>query len=199
MYQRYQIVVLLMALPAMYLLQACGQQAEPYPRPLGFHRIDLPKETQYQQFESSSCPFTFEYPREGKVTRDLPDSCWVDIQFPPYGCKWHITYRHVPTSGTSRSGHFEEQRRLIYNHIKKASEIKENAFRVRAGYGTMYEVYGNVGTPLYLFLSDSSDTHVLMSTFYFRTAMKNDSLAPVIEYMKGQMMHAMETLKWQQP
>ncbi len=179
------------------LLLACGGKSEPVPRPMAYHRIDFPTTTSYTHFDNETCPFSFEYPAYGEISRDLEDSCWVDIYFPPYDCKWHLTYRNVNSTGKSRSVHFEEHRKLVYKHVQKARQIKDGPFQVRAGYGTVYEVYGNVGAPTYIFMSDSTDSDILMATFYFQTALKNDSLAPVIEYMKGQLNQMLQTFEWE--
>jgi gliding motility-associated lipoprotein GldD len=46
------------------------------------------------------------------------------------------------------------------------------------------------------FYVTDSTTHFLRAALYFRTALKNDSLAPVINYMKEDMLHMLETLEW---
>jgi hypothetical protein len=45
------------------------------------------------------------------------------------------------------------------------------------------------------FLSDSTQ-HFLRGALYFRTALKNDSLAPVIDYIKKDVIHLLNTVKW---
>jgi hypothetical protein len=37
----------------------------------------------------------------------------------------------------------------------------------------------------------------LRGALYFRTATANDSLAPVIEYIKADMIHLLNTLEWE--
>ena len=178
------------------LIVACSEESDPIPRQMAYHRIDFPAQTTHQSFDNNSCPFTFEYPDYGEITRDSDDSCWVDINFAQYDCKWHITYRNGGKTGKNRNVHFEEHRKIVYKHVQKASRIENQPFEVTAGNGTMYEVYGNVGTPMYIFLSDSTGQDIMMGTFYFQTALKNDSLAPIIDYMKGQFSHMLETMEW---
>jgi len=175
-------------------LFACNSAPEPYARPFGFPRIEIPKEIKYKKFDNKTCPFTFEYPEFGTVSRDLADSCWVDIYFPRYDCKWHISHHSVVKGQKDRNARFEDFRKLVYKHIKKASNIPETPLKTQNGYGVKYELYGNVGTPVELFFGNETD--VLTASFYFNTAQKNDSLAPVIDYMKGQMNHLVETIEW---
>lgn len=177
-------------------LGACSEP-EQLPRRHGFHRIELPAETQQIRFESEACPFTFSYPAGGRITRDRSDSCWADINFPRYELKWHMTCRPVGGAKLSYAEMFEEHRRLIYKHAKKATDIRTGEFDIPAGRVIVHEVYGNVGAPAYYFVSDSNRQNVLTLTFYFQTALKNDSLAPVIDYMKAEVGRSLMSLQWQ--
>jgi hypothetical protein len=38
--------------------------------------------------------------------------------------------------------------------------------------------------------------HVAEGNIYFNTALRNDSLAPIIDYMRNEMKHSIQTLKW---
>lgn len=182
--------VLLLPLLVVILLAGC-EEANQYPRPYGFPRIDLPEHT-YEQFNHPNCPFTFEYPAFGVIKGYRPDSCWVDISFEDLDAKWHLTYRHIPTSDKTLSEHYEEYRRLIYKHSTKVSNIEEYTLQTPNGNGVMYELFGAVGTPAQIFFTDS--THILMMSSYFSTASKNDSLAPVIDWLKYDMDHVVQTI-----
>jgi gliding motility-associated lipoprotein GldD len=57
------------------------------------------------------------------------------------------------------------------------------------------ELSGEVPTQFQFFVTDSTD-HFLRGALYFNTAMKNDSLAPVIEYIKVDMIHLINTLEF---
>jgi len=183
------------ALLSLSLLAACHEY-EPYPRKRAYARIDIPATTAYTQFESKACPFTFAYPAGGVITRQSEDSCWADVNFPQYDCKWHITYRNIKSTKKPASYHFEQYRDLVYKHSKKATQIQAMNAAIPAGKMTLYEIYGNVGTPAQYFLLDTTETHNIMLSFYFQTALRNDSLAPVIAYMKAESRKAMESLRW---
>lgn len=172
-------------------------EPDPMPRKLAYPRIDLPAHTTYATFRNEACPFTFEYPDYGEISRDMADSCWVDIRFSRFNCKWHISYHDVQASDKNLDEHYEEWRSLIFKHSKKASRIQDKPVSTPLGKGFFYEVYGDVGTPAQFFFSDSSGNEVVMTSFYFRTALKNDSLAPVIDYMKGELQHMIESIRWE--
>ena len=171
----------------------CSTPHDPFPRPKGWPRINLPAHS-YQKFENETCPFTFEYPQIGQVEKQMADSCWMDLFFPEFNCRWHVTYRYVPGSGKSLSDHHEEYRKLVFKHIQKVSQIKENPIKGPSGDGIFYELFGTVGVPAQIVFSDS--THLVMASFYFDTAVRNDSLAPVIDFMKEDLQHMAQTIQW---
>jgi gliding motility-associated lipoprotein GldD len=180
---------------AMLLLHSCT--AEPRPRPRTYPRLVLP-ERAYRQFTDPRCPCTFEYPSYGVVGKLKNDSCDFDIHFPPLGATWHVTNRRISAARRgpgSRSDLYEQYRRLLYHHTQKATEISERTLRVAAGGGTFFELKGQVPTSAQIFLSDST-RHALVVAFYFTTALKNDSLAPVITYSKHDLSHLAQTLRW---
>jgi gliding motility-associated lipoprotein GldD len=174
-------------------LAACSQPKDPFPRPKGWPRIDLPEHA-YQKFENDVCPFTFEYPQIGVIEKQKSDSCWMDLYFKQFECRWHVTYRYVPGSGKTVVDHFEEYRKLVFKHIQKVQQIKENPLQGPNGSGVMYELFGTVGVPAQVFYSDS--VHLVMASFYFDTAVRNDSLAPVIDFMKVDLKHLAESIVW---
>jgi gliding motility-associated lipoprotein GldD len=171
----------------------CSRPAEPFPRPKGWPRIDLPEHA-YQKFENAACPFTFEFPKMGVVEKQKADSCWMDLFFEQFECRWHITYRYVPGSGKTVMDHYEEYRKLVFKHIQKVSQIKETPLKGPHGSGIMYELFGTVGVPAQVLYTDS--TRLVMASFYFDTAVRNDSLAPVIDFMKEDMVHMAESIVW---
>jgi gliding motility-associated lipoprotein GldD len=181
----------------LVLLTGCGEEEVSLPKKHGFPRMDIPASTDYKLIQSPTCPFEFEAPVGAEIARDLPDSCWLDLYFPKYDLTWHISHRDTRQTGRTTDFHFEEHRKLIYKHSQKATEIRPFDQALGSGRLTGHELFGEVGTPYYLFLRDSSNTQVASLSFYFQTALENDSLAPLIGYMKDQMDHAVETFRWE--
>ena len=74
--------------------------------------------------------------------------------------------------------------------------IEEGILVTPQGYtGVVAELEGEVPTQFQFFVTDSTQ-HFLRGALYFNTAMKNDSLAPVIEYIKADMAHLMNSVKF---
>lgn len=181
------------ALIAMLFVAACSEPAAPLPKPTGWPRIDLPQHT-YTVVSDSNCPFSFETPAFGTIENRKADSCWMDLYFEPFQCRWHITYRYLPGSGKGIAEHNEEYRKLVFKHIQKVNQIKETPLQGENGSGIMYELFGTVGVPAQVFYTDS--THMVMASFYFDQAVRHDSLAPVIDFMKDDLKHMMQSIVW---
>ena len=191
----YRKIVISVLLIFTILVVACEEYV-PYPRKYAYARIELPQAYSHKQFDEAFCPFTFKYPDFGEISRSMSDSCWVDVSFPIFDCKWHFSARNIPTSGKSRSDHFEEYRRLIYQHTRKATQIQPSPIEAQNGEGVKFEIYGNVGTPQQIFFYDKEEQNIMMMSFYFRTATKNDSLQPVIQFMKKELDLMLESFQW---
>ncbi|TAE57421.1 MAG: gliding motility lipoprotein GldD, partial [Bacteroidetes bacterium] len=88
-------------------------------------------------------------------------------------------------------------RKLVYKHTKKATQITETPLEIGSNRAILFELYGNVGTPAQVFMADSAGEHIFMMSLYYQTALKNDSLQPVTDYMKGEILRMLESLEWQ--
>jgi gliding motility-associated lipoprotein GldD len=182
-------------LPLLFVLAMVGYacQPDPYPRPRGYHRIELPTRN-YQVFQEPGCPFTFEYPSYAKIKLVRADSCFYDIHFPQFNCYWHLTARNLGGSVQQGIHAFEDYRQVVYKHARKGA-IREFPIETKEGIGTLFQLTGNVASPLYFFFGDSAHT-ALECSFYFFTSEKNDSLAPVIDFLREDMLHLLRSVKF---
>lgn len=182
----------LLSLAALLLIAGCTDKVG-MPKPKGYPRIDLPAHS-YKPYANDVCPFTFELPAAAVNDSVRTDSCWMNFYYPQFDYRWHITYRHIPSSGKSRQAHFDEYHTLVYKHIQKSTRINEIPIRTEKGSGVFYELYGSIGVPSQFIFGD--DTHLIMTSFYFPTAVDIDSLSPVINFVKEDLMHLVNTLDW---
>ena len=79
-------------------------------------------------------------------------------------------------------------------HSVKMTFVNDSVFVLDNGKGTFYQLYGEVGAPAMMFFGDS--THLMMTSFYFDQAVNQDSLKPLIDYVKEEMFHMAETVNW---
>jgi len=182
------------SLLVMITTTSCNQDYTPKPR--GFMRIALP-EKEYKLIETG-CPYSFEtatYSVFKPDTRPQSDSCWFNIDYPQFKAQLYFSY--LPIHG-NLAGYLEDSRELTNKHISKASGIEETLLindETRV-YGMLYTVEGSrAASPLQFHLTDSTD-HFLRGALYFNVSPNNDSLAPVIDFLKEDVLHLIETLKW---
>jgi len=165
------------------------------PRPRGYFRIDFP-EKRYQTYKSD-CQYTFEYPVYAKIVKydnHRTEPCWINIEFPSYKGKIHITYWPLKDNLFQ---HMEDVRILAYKHIIKADDIIENPiiYPERNVYGIFYDIKGNTACSASFYITDSTD-NFLSGALYFSVKPNSDSLAPVIKFFKEDMQHLIETFEW---
>ena len=164
------------------------------PKPRGLFRIDLP-EKEYVSY-NSSCPFTFEYPVYGKIVTDpySDEPCWFNIEFPQYKGQIYLSYK--PVNGNIDLL-IEDAHKLAYEHAVKADAIEENYWEnaERHVYGTVYLISGNAASSIQFYVTDST-TNYLRGSLYFYTQPDKDSLAPVINFFRQDVIHLVETLEW---
>jgi gliding motility-associated lipoprotein GldD len=91
----------------------------------------------------------------------------------------------------------EDARKLTGKHQIKAYAIEEAEIKTPTGdVASVFELEGEVPSQFQFYVTDSTK-HFLRGALYFRTATQNDSLAPVIEFVKKDIVHLLNTLKWQ--
>jgi len=174
------------------------------PRPWGFFRIDLPEKT-YRTFESD-CPFSFEYPEyavvvEHSSTSSMP--CWLNLEFPTFQGTLHLSYFEVNSEDYGDQSfpiqkHLEDSRKLAMKHTVKAHAILEEMIANEENdvYGILYNIEGlNTASSLQFYLTDSTD-NFLRGALYFNVAPRNDSLAPVINFIQEDVLKFVESFRW---
>jgi gliding motility-associated lipoprotein GldD len=190
----------ILILPVLLIL-ASGCRETGVPKPRGHFRIDLPAR-EYRTAEEfrnqAALPFSFEYPVYGQLsfeTETGEETGWFNIEFPAYKGKIYLTYREI-------SNDFEDLMEQTYkmnvkNHITKADAINEQVFINEKDkvYGILYDLKGNTATSVQFYLTDSI-RHYLRGSLYFDSEPDADSLEPVIDFFRDDVVHLMESLKW---
>ncbi len=193
--QRNSAIFTIFLVIALLIFENCRNKSQTTPRPQGYFRIDLP-EKKYQSLHIN-CSYTFEYPAYSEILRDpggTGQDCWLNIHYPEFNGDIHISYKRIENNFKSYA---EDARDLAYKHTIKAEAIEEERYtdKNREVYGIFYNLKGNVASPAQFFVTDSTK-HFLRGSLYFRTEPNKDSLAPVIQFVKKDMRHLIETLQW---
>jgi gliding motility-associated lipoprotein GldD len=191
----------LLALSAMCILYSCREVS--VPKPKGYFRISLPSKS-YIPFNETGqlndLPLEFEYPVYGIISdkRDNPsEPGWFNIEFPRFRARIYFTYKNV----TGDLADLIEQTYTmnVKNHINKADAINELVINDKESnvFGILYDLKGNTATSVQFYVTDSTN-HYLRGSLYFESEPNADSLAPVIDFFREDIIHIIETLKWKE-
>lgn len=188
----------------MLLFSLSGCKDVAIPRPDGYFRIDLPAHAYLSSEKSSSAiadiPVSFEYPAYGKLSNKSENNDepgWFNIEFPEYKAKIYFTYKEIDNDF---DGLMEQNYKMnVKNHIEKADAINEQVIinNENKVYGILYDLKGSTASSVQFYLTDSIK-HYLRGSLYFSAEPNADSLAPVIEFFRDDIVHLIETLKWKE-
>ena len=190
------VILLLITITGSLVMSSCNNEYTPKPR--GYFRLALP-EKKYALLDSIY-PYTFEYPAYALITND-PQSPqevnWINIEMPAFHGRIHISYKPL-TDKNSLVQYTEDTRTLAFKHMAKASGIRQIAIADpdRRMYGIVYEINGMSAASQYQFYLTDSTRHWLRGSLYFDAIPNNDSLAPVIDFVKTDIQHLFETIRW---
>jgi len=165
------------------------------PKPEGYVRIDYPEKA-YRLYTGQQ-HYRFEIPVYSKVEPDSSPRAepgWIDVVIPPFNGTIHLSYKPVEDN---LDAYIADARTLVYKHTVKAESIEETPFihRKERRYGIVYDLKGNVASAVQFFVTDSTH-HFLRGSLYFNTRPNRDSLNPVIEFLRGDIIHMIETTEW---
>ena len=179
-----------------FLTGACESNFAPKPK--AYARIELP-EPIYQPTngENWNCPYAFEFSTLSFITlepRYEDSTCWYNLYYPKYRATVHLTYSDLNDNLTR---HIEESRKLAMKHIGKATQIEEILIEndEKRVYGLVYDFAGETASDMQFFVTDSTN-HFLRGALYFNVSPNKDSLAPVISYIKKDLLHLVNSLSW---
>lgn len=196
--RKNSLLILLVFLSASF---SCREVAVPMPK--GHFRIDLPQRHYIlfndQPEKMRGMPFSFEYPAYGQLSFQVGNRIepgWFNIEFKAYRAKIYLTYKDV---NNDFDGLMEQTYKMnVKNHITKADAIKELVFSDPENkvYGILYDLKGNTASAVQFYVTDSLK-HYLRGSLYFSAEPDADSLEPVIEFFREDIVHLIETLKWE--
>jgi len=126
----------------------------------------------------------------------MSEPYWLILYYPELTASVELTYKPVFQSDKLLKEYLNDSFKLTAKHQIKASAIDEAITRTKTGKtAILAELSGDVPSQFQFLITDSVN-HFLRGALYFRIATKNDSLKPVIDYVKEDMIHLMNTLEW---
>lgn len=170
------------------------------PKPRGYYKIDFP-EKKYQVFSMPGYPYSFEYPTYATIEKDTmffdhkaENPWWINVKFPELGGKIFVSYKIISPQ-QSLAKLLEDTYQMSYYHTKKADFINDSVFHSGNVHGASYDVGGNAASAFQFYATDSIK-HFLRGALYFDTTPNVDSLKPVNTFLRQDIMHLIQTLKW---
>ncbi len=186
-----RILILIFFLVTLY---SCKNEIT-IPKPATYLNLKLPSHA-YHRFKSE-CNYSFEIPTLftlQDVYLEKTKTCHKDIHLGPLNGVIHFSY---VTINKPISEYINYCIQKIDEHKVKAIAIEDmNVLRPKSKvYGTLFELQGDVASPFHFYLTDSTK-HFASGVIYFNTRPNYDSIKPVLDYIKIDLLHLMNTIEW---
>jgi gliding motility-associated lipoprotein GldD len=172
-------------------LLACEDEVQPKPK--GFLALEYPM-AQYEVAQLN-CPFEFGMNQVASLKPSRNNRpCWFNLEYPHMNAAIFITYQPVKNNLDSL---LRDAQKLPLQHTIKADVIEGDLYTnpLRNTYGMFYEVDGNAASQAQFYLTDSS-RHFMTGSIYFNRKPNFDSIVPAADYLKKDIRHLMESLRW---
>jgi gliding motility-associated lipoprotein GldD len=195
-YWRYRIFLI----SILILLFSCNSDYT-LGKKRGYFKIDFPKKA-YQEFDGPGYPYTFEYPVYSNIIKDTtffeskPENpWWINIDFPQFAARVHISYKEIGKNSVDSL--INDAFKMSYKqHTYKASAIEDSEFVTPNNiHGVYFTLAGNTATANQFFLTDSTK-HFLRGALYFSATPNEDSIGIVNDFLKKDLFHLINTLRW---
>jgi gliding motility-associated lipoprotein GldD len=162
-------------------------------------RIGLPAQNAYTELPFEA-PFRVQINAEAKAIKKEvlsdtnADEFWMDLAYPSILSTVQFTYKPVTENLEEL---VRDAQQLAYKHTVKASGMREQffAYPEEGVYGLYYEFSGASATTTQFYATDSA-SHFLRGVLYHYSTPNADSLAPVTQFMRDELLKMIETLKW---
>lgn len=176
------------------LLVMVGCEETFVPKPKGYPRIDLPDKS-YTAY-SAICPIETEIPVCAKVELfpENEDNCRFNLSYPRQKARVHFTYFELDDD---LHRYIDDAHKFVFKHELKANAINRTPVVIDSTNvnGLIYDLKGQVASQLQFYITDSTD-HFLRGALYFRARPNPDSLAPVLDFIREDMVHMINHTRW---
>ncbi len=174
----------------LILLSCAG---EVIPKPEGMLRLSYPV-PEYKEV-SFPCHYTFEkneYSELEKARRNK--KCWYNLDYKKWKATLYISYFEINNNLDSL---LKDAQNLTHEHVIKADGILQEPYvdAENKVYGMFYEVSGDAASQSQFYVTDSVN-HFIVGSIYFKVKPNYDSILPAANYLRNDMKHIMETIRW---
>lgn len=165
------------------------------PKPYGYFRVDLPPHS-YRTIDTLNLPYEFDLPVGVRLTNHVAtgEKYWIDLNYPRLNANIYCSYK---TLNGNLNSLLEDTRRIVYKHSIRADGINEKLFQNpdEKVYGILYDLKGNTASSEQFVLTDSTH-NFFRAALYFNNVPNKDSIAPMSEYIREDIIRMMESFRW---
>jgi len=148
-------------------------------------------------------PYTFEYPVYSQVIKDTTffedkaGDWWINIDFPQFAGRIYVSYKRIDGERNQFDSLVDDAFKMAYSkHADISTGIGEKRIQTPNNVsGVYFSLGGNTATANQFFLTDTVH-HFLRGALYFDAAPNEDSLSIVNDFLKQDLEHLINTLKW---
>ncbi len=189
-------IFLCLLLIGIFVLGACEKKNKNIaPKPKGYFRIDLPEQT-YRTLDTT-LPFSMAISEFANAIITPKDSgkIWIDLNYPEFSAELKMTYFPIHQNLRER---MIQERKMVEFHYVKADDVEYSIINDPGNrmFGQIYDIKGSdVATPFQFWVCDSTH-HFLRGSLYFSYPPNNDSIQPVIDFLRNDLLELVNTLEW---
>ena len=175
----------------LFLIIFFGCKKDILPKPKAYLSLTYPEKT-YESLKISR-PYSFKVSKTATIINKKKN--WLSIKYPELKASIDITYR--PLKNNIREL-LTEAEKLVFKHTAKADRIIPQDFinKEKRVFGSIYEITGNAASQIQFHVTDSTNNFI-KGSLYFYAKPNYDSILPAVNYIKEDILHLIETLKWQ--
>ncbi|MDR2954162.1 MAG: hypothetical protein LBV43_03685 [Prevotella sp.] len=185
-----RVIILLTVLCFIFI--SCNEYT---PKPNAYPRIER-QESGTDTFIYSN--FSFLYPQVAKIERiknEGDSKFWFNIAYLQYDATIHCTYLKLDRNSLPKM--LDEAYHFAYDHASKAESISQIQYSdsLHKNTGILYDISGQVASPVQFYITDNV-SNFIRGALYFNREVKMDSVSPVVQYIRQDIIKLMESVQW---
>ncbi|MBL7819524.1 MAG: hypothetical protein JNL65_02845 [Saprospiraceae bacterium] len=189
----------------IYIMLACTfiacKETVFVPKPRMYPKISFP-EYILVKYESETCPFKFQYASYANAIKDTSffgekpvNDCWINLQMDVFQGTLHCSYLPIVKTD-DLTKYIKDSYKLAREHQIKANFIDEIPIhKTNHVNGILYNLEGPTASSFQFYLTDSSK-HFLRASLYFNAQTRPDSMQPILDFVKKDVMTIINTFEW---
>ena len=171
------------------------------PKPRMYPKINYP-EYKMIDLKKSYCPFFFKIPNYWEFVKDTSffgekplHECWFNLEMKIFNGTLHCSYFDVENK-EELNKYLKDAYKLAKKNQLKANYIDEIPIeKPNHVSGMLYNIEGPSASPFQFYLTDSLN-HFFRGSLYFNSTPKPDSMMPITDFVKKDLMALLNSFEW---